>query len=658
MKQLSFDFNGSTSGAVTTPQESSDQASPRKPDDRPICTNLQGRGHTKRGYKGAEAQRRKPDHPEKGKRPHPTQKLSATWDSPYNWREEGEGSTEEGVKKSLHARETAKKGTSEPEAPDEPQIHSGQLLQEGADPSLKWLPSKDHRQTCSAPVRERIFLHHPDAKTDDRVLRWIYLALFGSYLDQDTHRRVISWEMLEWVCGKPFTFRSGSSSWTGRRILEYLRDETSLTGLSWVEWIAEEKCRTIEDDGIHPAVRRAVDQDLHSPPSKIMDRVYVLTGEPMHQRHGRDARRRMARVLGSEAESAPSTTSRRIWQHMNAVDARHLHRITEHIPAAIERIRTRPYDVSATRCDTETHEEHQARERRLTRWLKRYHLNVLRAIEGQHKPFYRFSGAGRTDRIFGWNRSVLDLPRDVRSILCQGLHNIDLKSAHLCIAASLWQAESVQERVSDPSFSVWDSLAEHYAPLVERATGDPTPSPGLYRRMKGALKPAVYSLVYGMPEPNVKGKLTKRMRDVFGYDVGSEAGMHFGRHDLMRSLFDARARVRGELLRNGGMEAADGRRITLNLDLDNPAASVLATVAQSYEQELMSVLVDYEQHREQAVSRNRFNVLLWLHDGAYVRLRSPRARMKDVRERLAEKAADLGVIAHFDHEPVTPPTDA
>jgi len=646
--------NGSPTRGADTRTSEPVEPRPESAAHRPICTDLQARGLHTPPQDRREGTRENPPPQRKGEEEEVVRYVGFPYDATHV---RGKDARKR-AKIVLEKREASKKGYVKAQSQKEPPIHSGQLLPETAEKWLEWTPKQGGRRTCSVPVREAIFQHHPDARHDGRVLRWIYLALYGTFIDRDTHQRVISWQMLEWVCGEPFSHRPRGSSWNGGRALEYLRSETTLTGLEWTDYVVGERCRTIKADGIHPAVVRAVTQDLVSPPSKHIERVYVLTGERMHKRHGRDARRRMNALLDTEEGNAPSDTSRRIWQHMNAVDARHLNRITEHVPAAVDRVRTRPYDVSIEKRVGESYQAHKAREKRLTDSLRRYHWNVLRSIESQHKPFYRFSSAGRTDRIFGWNRSVLDLPRDVRSILCQGMHNIDLKSAHLCIAASIWQAEEAQERVSDPRYSVWDDLAEHYAPLIERATGDPAPSRELYARIKAALKPAVYSVVYGMPEPNVKGELTKAFRDVIGYDVGSEAGMHFGEHDLMRSLFDARARVRRCILRDGGMRAADGRFIHVNPAMNNPAASVLATVAQSYEQELMSVLVDYETHREATVSRNRFNVLLWLHDGAYVRLRSERARMKDVRKRLTEKAADLGVIAHFDHERVTAPTDA
>jgi hypothetical protein len=324
-----------------------------------------------------------------------------------------------------------------------------------------------------------------------------------------------------------------------------------------------------------------------------------------------------------------------IFDHMNGISSRRLSKITDRIPEAMSRVAQRSYGST----------EAQSRVQRI------YYLSVLRSIGAQHKPFYRFSKSGRNDRLFGWNRSALDLPSDVRRVLFDGYHNIDLKSAHLCIAASLWGADLARERLKDPEYSVWDDLMQHYAPIIQDATGDSEPSQSLYDAVKGCLKPAVYKVVFGMAEPWVKYTLTKDLRSVLDYEGEPSPGAHFVRHDLVRSLFDARDEEMRRIVRNGGMRAAGGRFVRLNENDKNPAPSVLSHVANSYEQALMRVLVEYEQETD-----HRFRLCLWLHDGAYCQMRRPRARMKDLRRRLDERADELGVIAHFDHDEVTAPT--
>jgi hypothetical protein len=93
------------------------------------------------------------------------------------------------------------------------------------------------------------------------------------------------------------------------------------------------------------------------------------------------------------------------------------------------------------------------------------------------------------------------------------------------------------------------------------------------------------------------------------------------------------------------------------------ARSAMATLAQSYEQAAMQVILEMERDRERDQSRNRFKVALWLHDGAYVRLRSKRARRKDLNRRLRERCEELAdfagkdvpMPAFFEFEEIQPP---
>lgn len=333
---------------------------------------------------------------------------------------------------------------------------------------------------------------------------------------------------------------------------------------------------------------------------------------------------------------------------MNAVSARTLSPIKKRVPNAIEAVQQRTYDVSVKRQSGERPSVHRARERAMERRFRIYHLSVLRQIHAQHKPFYRFSRAGRTDRVFSANTSALMLPKDVRRTLFAGFHEIDLSSAHLCIAASLWDAAIARERLESAGYVIWDDLLKHLFPAIRDVYAD-----DLYDAVKAACKIAVYSTVYGMGRHSIHGKLALRLCHVLDdRDAGTEAARLFMQHPVVSDLLDARDGELATIQTQGGAEAADGRFIPLPTEHGNPAASVLATVAQSYEQALMSVLVEYEQDRDADLSRNRFRVCLWLHDGAYVKMRHPRARMKDLNARLEARAEELGVIARFDHEEI------
>ena len=78
-----------------------------------------------------------------------------------------------------------------------------------------------------------------------------------------------------------------------------------------------------------------------------------------------------------------------------------------------------------------------------------------------------------------------------------------------------------------------------------------------------------------------------------------------------------------------------------NEELVGPKSAV-ATQAQAYEQELMSVLLGVSEDRE------RFDLMLWLHDGAVCKARHPNAVEDAVNEALEAKREELTSFAGKD----------
>ncbi|MCS4181958.1 hypothetical protein GGQ07_003422 [Salinibacter ruber] len=540
--------------------------------------------------------------------------------------------------------------------------------EEGEGSDWSWTPARLEPKTIGRETWEKIVRHHWDFDTTAAVRRYVKAVAFNTWTDRDTGLPLVPWQMLEWIIGGGDTkFVTNGGDWDGggEAVLAWLHDQTSLgpsgegPAIDWNDYKAKERCRTIETIGLHPAALKAIEEDAPTDP----DRVYVQTGNPMHENHGYKVRTKWEERLEDEAEDAPSEMAARVLRHMNGQSSKTTSKITDHVPEALRYVQRRSYEVDLT-WDRRMH--FQARMNRVERikgYQQRFDRSVVKSIAHQHKPFYRFSPNGRTDRIFSANHSVLILPSDVRKVLCQDYHEIDLKSAHLMIAAWLWGADRAKAKLQREDYSVWDDLERHYGPLIAERFGTPDGLPDSeWSTFKGALKGALYSVVFGMNEANVKGNLTRELKPL----LGEETGAHFGRHKLIRDLLDARQEQFIQIQRQGGMKAAGGRRIDLRSRIkvaqregrsnvmQAAAAKVLGTVAQSYEMELMSVLVDYEQDLQD--TSKRFKVAFWLHDGAYVQIpRSIGARMKDLDVRLEQKAEQLGVHARFEHEPIEPP---
>lgn len=578
----------------------------------------------------------------------------------------------DGVRASAEEKGTLKTVQSRPEtapkqgAPDTSDEAGDTRDEEAEGSDWSWAPARLEPKTIGRETWEKVVRHHPDFDTTAAVRRYVKAVVLNTWTDRDTGLPLVPMGMLEWIVGKTFKTNGGDWHGGGEAVLAWLHDQTSLgprgegPAIDWNDYKPKERCRTIETIGLHPDALKAIEEDVPTEP----DRVYVQSGNPLHENHGYKVRTKWEEQLNGEAEQAPSETAARVLRHMNGQSSKTTSKITDHVPEALRHVHRRSYEVDLT-WDRRMH--FQAKKNRVERirgYQRRFDREVVKSIVHQHKPFYRFSPNGRTDRIFSANHSALILPSDVRKVLCQDFHEIDLKSAHLMIAAWLWGADRAKAKLRREDYSVWDDLEGHYGPLIAERFGTPDGLPDSeWSNFKGALKGALYSVVFGMNEANVKGNLTRELKPL----LGEQAGAHFGRHKLIRDLLDARQEQFIQIQRQEGMKAAGDRWIDLRSRIkvaqregrsnvmQAAAAKVLGTVAQSYEMELMSVLVDLEQKLESRDARNYFKVAFWLHDGAYVQARSIGARMKDLDVRLEQKAEELGVHARFEHEPIEPP---
>jgi len=620
-------------------------------------TTGQGQGHTHKGHapNGADKHQGSPpvEEGENGPQRRETMENGGVWAS----------AEESGALKTVQSCP----GTApEHGAPDTSDEVGDTRDEEGEGSDWSWTPARLEPKTIGRETWEKIVQHHPGFETTAAVRRYVKAVAFNTWTDRETGLPLVPWQMLEWIIGERFAANGGDWRGGGEAVLAWLHDQTSLgpggegPAIEWNDYKAKERCRTIETIGLHPAARKAIDEDDPTDP----DRVYVQSGNPLHENHGYKVRTKWEERLDGEANDPPSETAARVLRHMNGQSSKTMSKITDHVPEALRHVHRRSYEVDLT-WDRRMHfQAKMNRVERIRGYQRRFDRSVVKSIAHQHKPFYRFSPNGRTDRIFSANHSALILPSDVRKVLCQDFHEIDLKSAHLMIAAWLWGADRAKAKLRREDYSVWDDLERHYGPLIAERFGTPNGLPDSeWSTFKGALKGALYSVVFGMNEANVKGNLTRELKPLLGEEVGA----HFGQHELIRDLLDAREEQFIQIQRQEGMKAAGGRWIDLGSRIrvaqregrsnvmQAAAAKVLGTVAQSYEMELMSVLVDLEQERESRDARNYFRVAFWLHDGAYVQARSIGARMKDLDERLEQKAEELGVHARFEHEPIEPP---
>ncbi len=515
------------------------------------------------------------------------------------------------------------------------------------------------RCTCEHATRQLIYQYVPEAKDDPVLFRWCVYALWTTWTDQTTHRRVIHHKILHWI--GHYRFQSGKA------VLQYVKDRLPSTEHSNT-WVVGQHTRQIIRDGLPEELWKAVDEDLSTPPGQYQDRVYVLSGDPVGRQDASDIRAEIEEEI-SELQP-PSDTAERIWNYMNEVPPRRFARFDDKIGKAIEYVDRMEIDVEVSPkeagllryysgCEKTDDGElkgdvtrYKARlrheKRKLAHQQRAQYKQILHQIALQHKPYYGFSRQERTDRIFGHNPSVLRLPTEVREILCEGLYDVDLKSAHLLIAAWLWDAEEALETLTKEGYSIWDDLMEHCRPLFEEQGLEvPETGSGLYEEVKAGMKIMLYSTVYGMPAPSIQANVTKALKPILGPDVGD----HLKTHPVIQQLIDARDEKLQGLEPGDTLEAPSGIEIEVEVTLQREKEddcnkvgprSAMATHAQSYEQELMSVLIGV------AEERTGFRPVLWLHDGAECAARRPDGLEKAVNEALTAKQEELTEFAGKD----------
>ena len=491
----------------------------------------------------------------------------------------------------------------------------------------QWSSTYLERAVVEHDVRERLTRRARESSADTRVARrWMLYALLTTWRDEQLDLRVFPHQAAKWV-GEPAGIK------TQKELLAHLRTG-GFENIDTLDAIPARRCTLIREDSIDSSVWTYVWRTLKQDPTKP---VRAVSGKTYRASRGdaSDIRREIAEEA-AEAQP-PSTTAKRIYSYLHSMSSRRFSQqyTTERVDEARKEILARDYAVTLTSDEKKlplSQQETLQEQRRME--LKAHYLRILRSIQHQPKPFYRPSRRKRTDRLFARNESALSLPKAARKALCKGLYEVDLVSAHLMVAAWLWGAEDVLKRLKNEDYHVWTDLIDY---LYEGSEGNaPVFSSEVWGDLKGALKVALYSTVYGMQAQHLQRAFTRGTKDLLGID----SGKRLRSHPMIAGLLEARDEKLASMQIGEVVEGPTGVTTIIEQPVDSDAdgvdaRSAMATLAQSYEQELMSVVLDV------AEKRPRMYVHLWIHDGAYVDLRYPRKSRKALQSALDEKAREL-----------------
>lgn len=255
-------------------------------------------------------------------------------------------------------------------------------------------------------------------------------------------------------------------------------------------------------------------------------------------------------------------------------------------------------------------------------------LRVLNALQVHFPPLYK--QVENTERLYTVGDALSNLPSAVRSVVLEGTTAYDLNNAQLAIAAQLWEVPDLLRLLHEQG-SIWPTL---YRDL------------GLSPEHKPQLKPILYATLYGMEVRHLKALLTQ----AFGREVRDR----YLQGALSAALLDARERRMARMREVGGMTDAFGQFFSClpsgqNVEMYRPTApeaqavvrNLLAREAQSYEFRIMAAAA------ELAATTDKFRIVLWLHDGIYVRYSDETQRRRWQTRLLEAVNTTLSEVGHL-----------
>lgn len=250
-------------------------------------------------------------------------------------------------------------------------------------------------------------------------------------------------------------------------------------------------------------------------------------------------------------------------------------------------------------------------------------LRVLGSIFSVAQPFYQ--PAAHSVRVFGIGDTLLGLPREVRAVLTQDWHTLDLRASQLAITARLWNVESVQEMLRTGT-NLWQVLL---------ASMD-IPA-GMENTVKNnVLKHLVYGLLYGASKATL---LENLQQDSAAFNLVLSPDIL--KHPVLQEMMVARNHQLRLIRDAGGALDAYGNWLPMK---GNPR-SILAQVAQSHELYILEPVL------ELAETSHDVRITTWLHDGVTINLRRREEEyIKRAVETVQERCNAIGVYTELSVE--------
>jgi hypothetical protein len=461
-----------------------------------------------------------------------------------------------------------------------------------------------------------------------RLLAWRY---FTGFVDGDTGRVVLPAPVLALCEGKKYH----PNNYSATPFLERFNRRISplaLTGYS-PRLFSRGTARQITSLGCDAALSDVVREAQQRAVNGKAEMVDFVTGEPWNKP------RRKAETAGERAyvEQFSGLANSPAGNHIAAYMAG-LERYRETYDGQI----ARHWDAALlcvaklyASCEADTEAE---RSTKLAGWESQ--SRALTSLKGQPVPFVRPSKKERTSRLTPVGSSWVTLKREARKELTRGWDQLDLQAAQLAIVARLWRIPELVTFLAEGG-NIWQRLIADL---------------GLAADAKPALKTAVYKLCFGACEQSGNVQSPKAITNGLDLALGPGVGRAFIRHPLMWGVLRARARVKKQVLAEGGARDCFGNWIALETDTRPgyekrkvPFAgvtwrSVLAQCAQAVEVALI------DEAFKVADTTDHFFIAVYLYDGIVVAWRKPRDRARWIAAMQAavqQKADEMGIATRL-----------
>ncbi len=282
------------------------------------------------------------------------------------------------------------------------------------------------------------------------------------------------------------------------------------------------------------------------------------------------------------------------------------------------------------------------------------YLRQLRSIADVSVPLYKFTGS--TLRLTPAGPSLAALPKKMRRAVFSDYLEVDMSSAQLALAGSLWDFPALREFLrecpgSDRSW--WTELAGH---LAEELPAPHYDSGKHFEAVKGSLKGLTYGLFFGMQRKNLrrlgnpngpstdekryyesarkmnllflgKARFPREKRAIQAR--AGKVGSALLSHPLIEGLLRRREQLLHRIRRDGGITDCFAR--SLNTGEGRDAKSVLAEYMQNAELRVMLPV------GEKVLGDTELKFGLWQHDGVTI---APRRRKPWAYRQAVEKTRE------------------